>query len=663
MHHELPGPAVGTLPVLEDGKEESLKGTSLEGRQILTANQFNHLACANLNENEKSHLCTVKDRYGDWLAKATNVSPRTPEKEKKLKAGIQYVRKWMSGGKVALDETQTYCPSMVAMELLGVQPAIKALIDAINNHDCAGESNSSNPFSPRKNAEPNVRIPSSNVRIPSSKPPHDQAASSRERKIRRTVDFVAYKPGRNKIVMIDSAMRLPIEVKPLFRSKENPENLNAQCKNQIFGHLAKYLNKSFNFRGIGFSSFATGVVCTLCYVQVIQVYLIVENANKEGRGMIRKYKMESNYLPLISLVNFEAWEQKHGTEWQRRKEKYLKKLKTKLYGKNLDGGISDSGSDSGIPIGILALREIMKQPRRRLFGPDLDAKYREVVDKPELQIKGVFGQGAQGVVLGAEESKDGRTQSYVIKAHGNVPKAFLVHESNILKKLGQVRGSSPPPSDIVSILETKVELKVQLGSWEEKVPALLLSPQGVPLLHHLLSKDKSDERYDIAKAVWFQGKEALNYIHDKEILHNDISPKNFIVVRDETLKLCLVDFGTACPKGYELPYFCGTAAYSHDDLVKRYPGGYEPRVEYDKYGLAVTVLATKDGGKPRWDMSNFKTNRKLDREAVLKDRATVLDDLLDEMKKLEPKSNTMETNFCDEVQEWVHWKKGNPKQE
>lgn len=73
----------------------------------------------------------------------------------------------------------------------------------------------------------------------------------------------------------------------------------------------------------------------------------------------------------------------------------------------------------------------------------------------------------------------------------------------------------------------------------------------------------------------------------------------------------------------------------------------------------MTALATKDGGKPRWDMSNFRSDRK----AVLENRAAVLKDLIAEMKALELESNIMETDFRDEVQKWVHWQKGNPKQE
>ena len=121
--------------------------------------------------------------------------------------------------------------------------------------------------------------------------------------------------------------------------------------------------------------------------------------------------------------------------------------------------------------------------------------------------------------------------------------------------------------------------------WKFHAQTTLLSPRGRPLLHYLESKSSSDELYDALKVVWFQGKSALNHIHGKGIVHNDISPSNIIVVSSEPLKLCLIDFGIACPIGYDLPFYCGTKSYSHNDLLKKYPNGCTTRIEYDKYSL------------------------------------------------------------------------------
>ncbi len=167
-------------------------------------------------------------------------------------------------------------------------------------------------------------------------------------------------------------------------------------------------------------------------------------------------------------------------------------------------------------------------------------------------------------------------------------------------------------------------------------------------MHYLESKSSSDELYDALKVVWFQGKSALNHIHGKGIVHNDISPSNIIVVSSEPLKLCLIDFGIACPIGYDLPFYCGTKSYSHNDLLKKYPNGCTTRIEYDKYSLALPSLATWNGGKARWDMSGFKT----DREAVLKERNILLEELISKIK---------ETEFRDELEKLVGWTKSKQK--
>ncbi|KAF2668350.1 hypothetical protein BT63DRAFT_479758 [Microthyrium microscopicum] len=144
-----------------------------------------------------------------------------------------------------------------------------------------------------------------------------------------------------------------------------------------------------------------------------------------------------------------------------------------------------------------------------------------------------------------------------------------------------------------------------------------LMERGTPFV----AKDVREEKLEETKKRMI---ELLQNLHnDKEMVHGDIKPDNFIWCRDGQLRLC--DFGSARPlkdyegggsgSGFTYGYVPFDVDYYHEDY------DFEPRPEMDHWALAITV----------WEMYTRQTalgelKEKNDPEALLqafKEKKTV----------------------------------------
>jgi len=85
---------------------------------------------------------------------------------------------------------------------------------------------------------------------------------------------------------------------------------------------------------------------------------------------------------------------------------------------------------------------------------------------------------------------------------------------------------------------------------------------------------------------------ALEYAHQRGIVHRDINPSNIIIQPNDQLKI--FDFGLACPTGTEDFSNTGTAFYMAPEQIEGAP--VDPRT--DIYALGITVYEMVTGQRP-----------------------------------------------------------------
>lgn len=588
-HHQSGAPVAGDRPTLDGAPQSIAMFDDVGALSVETLK---------LGKKEKEGLQDASRKFGSWLAKGKIVykdkkkDNENAEWEENLKKGINYLRADLKGQ--LLCKKKMFCPAMIGLEDPGCQPAFEALLSSLHHTKHMPKQ----PFSPPKYPEEKKRI------------------SKGANRSARFVDFVVKKPGQYQLMMIDSAIELPIEIKPVFRKGQNPGALEEQCKKQVMGHLAKYIKQCFEFKAHGTPSFATGVIGTLAYIKVIQLHLVKHPTT----GKFDLEHKASKYLPLISKEHFDEWWSKHDDAWKKRKNKQYKELVKNLYG-DVDEGIIE-----GIPKGYLALWKMKNEPRSSFFGPPCKDMF-NVDDEPGFTVGDVLGHGACGLVIEAKRN-DGDTK-YVFKTSALSSDRHLINERDVLNGLKQ-NGASDRHQDFLSVLEKEVKLNLQLGSLKKKVDALLLSPKGVPLTNYLHTKDllrSFKTRSNAAKIVTNTMEKALKHMHGLDYVHNDISPKNMIAIstgNNGDFTVCLIDFGIASKIGHKPDFCIGTALYMHEDAFAAHPYGCEAKKHHDHRGLSLTVNTILSGGYPVWNMKGFpraKTkNNDLEMTEVLEDR-------------------------------------------
>ncbi|KAG7345948.1 protein kinase domain containing protein [Nitzschia inconspicua] len=532
-----------------------------------------------------SQLKTVSKAWSDLIMQSDILLQATMCEvliQRRFQQGLELVRNSCTQGVAKNAHSGKTCfPNSTSGGVRYAQPAFIALFHAISSSWNGFDGSAAAGYLPFKTQViPNQIVPPTNFRP------------------RRIADVCFEKPGQFQLLMFDYSASLLFEMKPLFRRSMTLDELDEESRQQVVGHLSKFLSGCLNLHGCGTSSFATGLTGTLAYVKIYKLELVMQVASVDCKGMTALKFYESRRLPIMTRECFDKWV-KTSTSQPNGKSETLNELSQSLYGENGEEGLDEHG----IPIGIRLLWELMPLRRQKLFGPNYNKLF------CDENITDLLGSGSFSFVFGLKES-----ENFILKVPTIAHLCLIRNEKEVLEKLGRLRDDKKDMQNIaLPVLEKTCNIKFERGNVLCATQGLVMSPKGIPVVAFLQSciSSPSDEFID---SVIDRMDDALKYMHRCSIFHLDVSPKNLVMVTREVdgraqHQVFLVDFGSACGIGVKLYGFHGTRLYAHKDIFMKYPRT-EWTVDmmgekYDYFSLALTLCALKSGGKAKWSMEGF----------------------------------------------------------
>ena len=257
----------------------------------------------------------------------------------------------------------------------------------------------------------------------------------------------------------------------------------------------------------------------------------------------------------------------------------------------------------------------------KLYGKEHNYAEYPKTDLSYYKIGRSIGHGAFGKVNLALHILSGKIVS--IKSFNKKKNIFSIskikNEVKIMSKLRQ-------HINIVKLFE--------LFETEEHYCLAMENIVGGNLLNAINKMNKIPE--NLAKIIFKQLIQALQYIHSNGIVHRDIKPDNILLDLDNTIKIC--DFGVSkiIPEGQLIQDSCGTPAFVAPEILLEYP--YDP-YPTDIWSSGVVLYAMTTGFFPFRGVNETQLH-----ESILsgdfprpKDVSNELNDLLSKILNTNPK--------------------------
>ena len=443
-------------------------------------------------------------------------------------------------------KSKKYVPGPRSTEIAGAQPYLLALLQSLGICRELSDSTHEAEESECSDSPAKSHIGSSRMLI-----------KTLLRK-KRIMDKSLFAPGRYVYFFRDDAIEIPVEEKSGERCDQNPDALLEESVAQIVSHLAKHVGVAFNFAGFGIDSFATGLVLTPAYVKIVRLRL--ENMGTTDATLSLE---QSRCLPLMSEKHFDRWcggDPKEKERWVNLREELFKGSK-----------------DQMIPPGLIALWNLMGTTRKKLFGPSNGFAADELGN---MIAYGSYATVHEGHV---KDERGEQVHHTVIKVSRYGAKGQIDRESQVLKALnGQIVASSVHKNIPTWISDKAIEICID--GVRKLLPALTTKPRGIEVQIALLSNP------DLLDEVGQQMKAALDFVHRSGYLHNDVTPKNIVIV-DEKYPM-LIDFGIATKKGETVKGFRGTACFVHRSVFEKFSRrAWKPNESHDFTSLGFTMAA------------------------------------------------------------------------
>ena len=402
----------------------------------------------------------------------------------------------------------------------------------------------------------------------------------------RKADIMLHNQGRFNYKLDGNNMQSMGELKPGSRGNKSPTALLEEALDQCLSHLAKIVMCGLNFAQAGVTAHATGFIANMAAVQIVHLKLI-----NVGTPEIELVLEKSDYLPLMTKANFVKWAQT--AKKSNKHTASFGNLKQLLYGEDAENGGMfilkgcNQNVSPVIPMGYIALMELMMTKGKDLFGLDID--YANNTANRAIPLGAIIGNGSASIVF----KHDGENDCVVkVSRYGATWDIDL--ELGILKSLEGKTNNHVPK------LISFHALVLSIGGITVKVPAIVTSPRGTGVLEAL--KSKSDKKKFLTKVL--KGvKNALKFLGENNIYHCDINPRNIVI--DNKHEARLIDFSIALDanKRKERCGFWGTLNYVHRTIFEYYPNKkwkMDLCQKFDYASLYFTMAVLVNDGELPW---------------------------------------------------------------
>ena len=200
-------------------------------------------------------------------------------------------------------------------------------------------------------------------------------------------------------------------------------------------------------------------------------------------------------------------------------------------------------------------------------------------------IQGELGRGAMGVVYRAQDPAIGRTVAV---------KTIRIGQFNDEKEIKHVQDRMMREAQAAGILSHANIVTIYDIQHENDTAFIFMEFVDGETLEKLLLSDTPIDRQFILRLLK-QAAEALDYAHERGIVHRDVKPANIMVRRDGMAKIA--DFGIARMQSHSLTQtgqILGTPNYMSPEQIS----GKTVDGRADQYSLAVMLYEVLTGEKP-----------------------------------------------------------------